>query len=59
MLNVVGEAEGVAIIASSAKFADIINYSMSVEVNEQINEIADEYQIIVKNKNDILNEMDF
>ena len=32
---------------------------MSVEVNEHINEIADEYQIIVKNKNDILNEMDF
>ena len=59
MLNVVGEAEGVAIIASSAKFADIINYSMSVEVNEHINEIEDEYQIIVKNKNDILNEMDF
>ena len=42
MLNVVGEAEGEAIIASSAKFANIINYSMSVEVNEQINEIEDE-----------------
>lgn len=52
----VGEAVGVAIIAISAF---IINYNMEDITNEQLNEADVEYVIVSKNKNDILNELDF
>lgn len=52
----VGEAVGVAIIAIPAF---IINYNMEDITNEQLNEADVEYIIVSKNKNDILNELDF
>lgn len=52
----VGEAVGVAIIAIPVF---IVNYNMEDITNEQLNEADVEYVIVSKNKNDILNELDF
>lgn len=53
---IVGEAVGVAIIAITAF---LINHNMEDIINKQLNEADIEYVIISKNKNDILNELDF
>lgn len=55
-LVIVGEAVGVAIVAITAL---LINYNMEDITNEQLNEADIEYVIVSKNKNDILNELDF
>lgn len=52
----VGGAVGGAIIAITAL---IIIYNMEDITNEQLNEADIEYVIVSKNKNDILNELDF
>ena len=52
----VGGAVGGAIIAITAL---IIIYNMEDITNEQLNEADVEYIIVSKNKNDILNELDF
>lgn len=53
---IVGEAVGVAIVAITAL---LINHNMEDITNEQLNEADIEYVIVSKNKNDILNELDF
>lgn len=53
---IIGEAVGVAIITITALF---INHNMEDITNEQLNEADIEYVIVSKNKNDILNELDF
>lgn len=55
-VNIVGEAVGVAITAITAL---IISYNMEDITNEQLNEADIEYIIVSKDKNDILNELDF
>ena len=55
-VDMVGGAVGGAIIAITAL---IIIYNMEDITNEQLNEADVEYIIVSKNKNDILNELDF
>lgn len=55
-VNIVGEAVGGAIIAITAFL--IINNMEDIN-NEQLNEADIEYIIVSKNKNDILNELNF
>lgn len=55
-VNIVGGAVGVAIIAITAL---IIIHNMEDITNEQLNEADIEYIIVSKDKNDILNELDF
>lgn len=55
-VKIVGEAVGGAIIAITAL---IIIYNMEDIINEQLNEANVEYVIVSKDKNDILNELDF